>query len=150
IRREIVEAVAERLIAQEARRQISEQSKPQLDKMVSAMEKERINREFGGRETNYEKHLAASGKTREEVRKQLEQTIAIDRYLRDRLLPLVPSPGKNELKKYYDQHLAEFTTLARREMFLIDVPIAAFVDENRGVTEAQIAIAQQKARLAID
>lgn len=150
VRRQIVETVAERLIWQEARSAVSEDVKPQLEKIVTAMEKDRINREFGGLETNYEKYLAANGRTRADVRKMLERGIMIDRYLKDRLLPLIASPTRAELKKYYDQHQADFTTQTRRELLLIDIPIAAFLESRRVVTDAQIATARAKAKAQAD
>ena len=150
VRRQIVEAVAERLIWQEARNAVSEDVKPQLERVVASMEKDRINREFGGLETNYEKYLAKNGRTRADVRKMLERGIMIDKYLKDRLLPLIASPTRNELKKYYDQHQADFTTQTKRELYLIDIPIAAFLENRRVVTDAQIAAATAKARAQAD
>jgi len=150
VRRQIVEAVAERLIWQEARNAVSEDVKPQLEKIVIAMEKDRINREFGGLETNYEKYLTKNGRTRADVRKMLERGIMIDKYLKDRLFPLIASPTRNELKKYYDQHQADFTTQSRREMYLIDIPIAAFLESRRVITDAQIAAARTKAKVQAD
>ncbi len=150
VRRQIVEAVAERLIWQEARNAVSEDVKPQLERVVVAMEKDRINREFGGLETNYEKYLARNGRTRADVRKMLERGVMIDKYLKDRLLPLIASPTRNELKKYYDQHQADFTTQTKRELYLIDIPVAAFLENRRVVTDAQIAAATAKARAQAD
>jgi len=150
VRRQIVEAVAERLIWQEARNAVSEDVKPQLERIVAAMEKDRINREFGGLETNYEKYLTSNGRTRADVHKMLERGVMIDKYLKDRLLPLIASPTRNELKKYYDQHLADFTSPSKREMYLIDIPIAAFLESRRVVTDAQIATATAKARAQAD
>ena len=150
VRRQIVEAVAERLIWQEARNAVSEDVKPQIEKIVIAMEKDRINREFGGLETNYEKYLTRNGRTRADVRKMLERGIMIDKYLKDRLLPLIASPTRSELKKYYDQHLADFTTQSKRELYLIDIPIAAFLEQRRVITDAQIAAATAKARAQAD
>jgi len=150
VRRQIVEAVAERLIWQEARNAVSDDVKPQLERIVVAMEKDRINREFGGLETNYEKYLTRNGRTRADVRKMLERGVMIDKYLKDRLFPLIASPTRNELKKYYDQHVADFTSQSRRELFLIDIPIAAFLESRRVVTDAQIAAATVKARAQAD
>lgn len=150
VRRQIVEAVAERLIWQEARNAVSEDVKPQLERVVIAMEKDRINREFGGLETNYEKYLTKNGRTRADVRKMLERGIMIDKYLKDRLFPLIASPTRNELKKYYDQHQADFTSHSKREMYLIDIPIAAFLESRRVITEAQIAAARAKAKTQAD
>ncbi len=146
VRLQIIEAVAQHLIWRRAQRQLTDELKPQLDKAVDKMEKERINREFGGRETVYEKYLARHGKTRSDVRERLKRSLIIDSYLRDRLLQLIPMPRKSELEDYYKSHLAEFTQQERREMFLIDIPARAFLDPGRPMAPEDEAAAEQKAR----
>lgn len=148
VRLQIVEAVAQHLIWRRAQAQVSENLKPQLDKAVDRMEKERINREFGGRETIYEKFLTKHGKSRSEVRERLRRTVVIDSYLRDRLLPLVPMPRKNELWDFYQAHKRDFESQARREMFLIDIPVGAFVERRSvyGPNSEELAAASERAR----
>jgi parvulin-like peptidyl-prolyl isomerase len=146
IRLQIIEAVAQHLIWRRAQRQITDEMKPQLDKAIDKMEKERINREFGGRETMYEKYLARHGKTRADVRERLRRTAVIDSYLQDRLLQLIPTPRRSELDQYYKSHLSDFSRLERREMFLIDLPIRAFFDASRPIHPGDEAGAEQKAR----
>lgn len=148
VRLQIIEAVAQHLIWRRAQRQLTDELKPQLDKAVDKMEKERINREFGGRETVYEKYLARHGKTRSDVRERLKRSLIIDSYLRDRLLQLIPTPRKSELEDYYKSHLAEFSQQERRELFLIDIPARAFLDPGRAMNPADEAAAEQKAREA--
>ncbi len=148
IRLQIVEAVAQHLIWRRAQSHVNDDMKPQLDKAVDKMEKERINREFGGRETVYEKFLTKHGKTRSEVRERLQRTVVIDSYLRDRLLPLVPMPRKSELWEFYQAHRQEFESQERREMFLIDIPVRAFVEKKGiyGPSAEELAAARDKAR----
>lgn len=152
VRLQIVEAVAQHLIWRRASAHVNDDLKPQLDKAVDRMEKERINREFGGRETVYEKFLTKHGKTRSEVRERLQRTVVIDSYLRDRLLPLVPMPRKNELWEYYQAHRKEFESQERREMFLIDIPVRAFVERSGiyGPSADELAAAREKARAAAE
>lgn len=150
VRRQIVEQVAERLIWQEAKQSLDETINTQLDKIVDRMEKDRINREFDGREANYQKHLAATGRKRSEVREMLRRSIVVDKYLHDRLLPRVPTPRKRDLQKYYESHRGEFSRPQRREMFLIDVPVAAFLDPRRAPTDRQIESARLAARDQIE
>jgi len=150
VRMQIVEAVAQHLIWRKARQQITEELEPQLDKAVDKMEKDRINREFDGRETEYERYLAGHGRSREDVRQRLRRAMVIDSYLRERLLPLVAAPRKNELWDYYQSHPEEFSTPQRREMLLIDIPIAAYLDVRRPLTREDEARARQAARQDID
>lgn len=137
VRQQIIESVAQLLIWRRAQGMITEEMEPNLEKAIDKMEKERINREFQGRETIYEKYLAKHSKTREQVRERLKRSIVIDSYLRDHLLPLVPTPRKQDLRDYYESNKAQFSPSPRREMLLIDVPVAAFVDvADRGNPQA--------------
>lgn len=150
VRLQIIEAVAQHLIWRRAQRHLTDEIKPQLEKAVDKMEKDRINREFGGRETVYEKYLARHGKTRDDVRERLKRTVVIDSYLRDRLLQLIPAPRKAELEDYYRRHLTDYSQPERREMFLIDIPIRAFLDPARAVTPEAEAVAEPAARRAAE
>lgn len=150
VRRQIIEAVAQHLIWRRAKRQITEDMEENLDRAVDKMEKERITREFHGRETMYQKYLAKHGKSRDDVRERLRQSLVIDSYLRDRLLPLIDRPSKRDLIDYYQTHLAEYSKTARREFFLIDIPIKAFMDMKMPRTPQTQAEAKNKARQAIE
>lgn len=150
IRQQIIEAVAQHLIWRRAQETLHDELKPQLDKAVEKMEKDRINREFGGRETAYAKYLSKHGKSRDEVRERLRKSVLIDSYLRDRLLPMVPQARKQELQAYYNSHLTDFSKEGRREMYLIDVPVASFLDLSRPMTREDERLATEKARGTIE
>lgn len=149
IRPQIVEVVAQHLIWSRAKRQLTPELEPNVDKAIDKMEKDRINREFDGRETEYERYLARNKTNREQVRERLKRVLVIDSYLRDRLLPQIPQPRKDELLQYYHSHPDEFTQPERREMFLIDIPIAAFLDLSRPVRKADEDAAYKKAQASI-
>lgn len=150
VRAQIVEHVAQHLIWRRAKTHLSEEMEPQVDKAVGKMEKDRINREFGGRETLYEKYLAKHGKSRDDVKKRLRKIVLIDSYLRDRLLPQINSPRKQELMAYFNQHRADFSRPERREMFLIDIPVNAFLDTRRWPTRQEQQEAETRARNEIE
>ena len=150
IRQQIIEAVAQLLVWRKAQSTINEEMEKSLMKAVDKMEKDRINREFQGRETLYDKYLARHGKTRDQVRERLRKSIVIDSYLRERLLPLVPNPRKQELLSYYNANLGEFTRPGRREMFLIEVPISAFLKQQRSPGAGELQEATEKARAEIE
>lgn len=150
VRLQIIEAVAQHLIWRRAQRHLTDEIKPQLDKGVDKMEKDRINREFGGRETVYEKYLARHGKTRADVRERLKRSLVIDSYLRDRLLQLIPAPRKADLEHYYNTHVADFSQAERREMFLIDIPVNAFLDPNQQIDPIDDDVAQDQARVSAE
>ena len=150
VRSQIIEAVAQHLIWRRAKQQLTDEIKPQVEKVVEKIEKERINREFGGRETAYEQYLAKHGRSREEIRQRLRRVAMIESYLRERLLPLVPQPRKAELYDYYQAHMADFSQPAKREMYLIDVPVAAFLDLTKPISKNEEEVARRKARQTID
>lgn len=150
VRRRIVDAVAQRLIYRRASERINEQIEPQIKKAVDRMERERINREFHGLETQYEKHLEKKNRSRADVREELRRSVVVDTYLRDRLLPMMPALRKRELLNYYRNHLADFSKAQRRELFMIDVPIAAFLSPSRHSLAEGLPLAKQKARSVID
>ena len=150
VRARIVDTVAQRLIYRRAREQINEKIEPQIKKAVDRMERERINREFHGLETEYEKHLKKKNRRRDDVREQLRRSVVVDTYLRDRLLPMMPAPRKRELLNYYRSHLADFSKAQRRELFMIDVPVAAFLSPSRHSLAEGLPLAKQKARSAIE
>jgi hypothetical protein len=150
VHEQILEAVAQHLIWRRAQSEIDEETHPRIDKAVAKMEKERINREFNGSETRYQKYLSGRGKSRAEVRQRLRRSIVIDNYLREHLLRLVPAPRKQELMRYYTAHQEEFGRPAEREMLLIDAPVAAFVDRRKVLSEEHRREATRLARQAIE
>jgi len=157
IRRQIIEEVSERLIWQEASRELSsDDQKKRLDVAVDRLERDRINAEFGGRETRYEKYLASLGKSRADVRERLKRRIVVEQYLHDRLVPRV-SVRKRDLMKYYDEHPEDWTEKRTVEMWMIEAPLPEFYkglgppspDERRKARDdalAHITAAQAKLR----
>lgn len=149
VRAQIVEQVAQHLIWRRAQEHVTDEMKPAIDKAVAKMEKDRINREFGGRETLYEKHLTDHKMTRDEVKEKLKRSLLIDTYLRDRLLPQVPPPRRQELLDYYQKNQADFSQAERRELLLIDIPAAAFLETGKWATKAAQEAADKEARARI-
>ncbi len=155
IRQRLVQSVAQLLIYRRASVSINEEIEPQIQKSLDKMERDRINREFGGRETEYEKYLLANGTTREEVRRRLRRAIIVDGYLRERLQRQVADPRKQELSKAYEAYKQENTRPERRELFLIHLPIRHFYDDDvlrsrRPATSEEQAAAWRQSKDAIN
>ncbi|MFQ5502159.1 MAG: peptidylprolyl isomerase [Phycisphaerae bacterium] len=150
VQQQLKDTVAQRLIYRRARQTINDSIEPRIDKAVEQMERERINREFGGLETRYAQYLQDQNKTREEVRERLRRFVVVDSYLRDQLLPMIGAPRKRELMNYYRAHLAEFSKPERREMFLIDIPSYIFVDIKASPSPDAEEKAERAARASID
>lgn len=150
IRQRIVESVAQHLIYRRAKKDINEQIEPALNKEVDKIERERINREFHGIEAEYDNYLHKSNRTRADVRKRLRAAVVVESYLRERLVKRVQYPRKKDLLDYYHQHIDDYSTSERREMLLIDIPIASFLDMKKPLLAQDQAAAEQKARSEIE
>lgn len=145
VQQEIVEQVSERLIWQEAKRDLKEEQNKALEQVIDRVEQDRINADFGGRESRYERHLAEHRISRKDVRERLKRRLVVEQYLKDRLLPRV-AVRKPDLVEYYAAHEAEFSRASQVEMFIIDVPFAAFVPPGHPPTEAEKNEARRRAR----
>ena len=137
VRASLVELVATHLIYQRASAEYPEHLEPRIVKAVDQMERERITKEFQGRETRYLNHLAASGESREKIREKLRRVVIGESYLREQLVPLIAEPRRDEIEAYYRENKSEFTTEQRRELLMIDIPAAAFVDRNSSMQRDQ-------------
>lgn len=150
VRASLVELVATHLIYQKASSKLPDNVEPRIEKAVDAMERERINKDFNGLETKYENYLAQQGESREKVREKLRRIVVGESYLRDQLLPLIAEPRRDEIETYYHDHANEFTTEQRRELLMIDIPAATFLDRSNLMQRDQaVALAMQKARNAV-
>jgi len=150
VQQQLKDTVAQRLIYRRARQTINDAMEPRIDKVVEQMERERINREFGGLETRYAQYLQDQKKTREEVRDRLRRFVVVESYLQDQLLPMIAAPRKRELMNYYRAHLPEFSKPERREMFLVDIPSYTFVDFSLPPSPDAEEKAERAARASID
>lgn len=150
VRASLVELVATHLIYQRASSELPDNFEPRIAKAVDQMERERISKEFEGRETKYENHLAAQGESREKIREKLRRIVIGESYLREQLVPLISEPRRDEIDEYYRDHMSDFTTEQRRELLMIDVPAATFLDRNSPMQrDQQVALAMQRARNTI-
>ncbi len=147
VRESLVEQVANHLIYRRASAQVTPEMETQIDLAVDKMERERIGREFDGRETAYANALVQSGRKRDEVRAQLRRGLIVETYLRDRLAPMIPDPTRKQIRRYYDSNREQFTTEEQRQLLMIDIPAAAFLDRSRVMDRNQaIALARRQAR----
>lgn len=143
--------VNELLVYRDAKSLLNEQVEAALTKEVDRLIDERINNEFEGRRARFESHLAELGMPMERVRELLRRQILVSEYLRQRLANAVPEPGRDELYAYYQQRLSEYRRPARAELFLIDIPVDAYLDEADASGEAGARIeARRKARAAAE
>jgi len=124
----LVRLVDELLAYDEAKKEITDEMETQIKKAVDQTEQNRINAEFGGRFSRYEAWLEANRESRDEVRKRIRRELIVRQYLKDKFLPLIRHPTRQEMLKYYQRHPEEFTEPLRVELFLIDAPYWVFLE----------------------
>jgi len=135
------------VVYQQARNAFSEKAGEILDKEVERVIKDVISRRFAGVRARYERHLQKLGLTVADVKERTRREIMVRQFLHERFRPALTEPSRRELKKYYEAHLNEFTTPAKAELFLIEVPIEAELGKPLEQAAAEeIAEARKRAR----
>jgi hypothetical protein len=121
----IVYEVHETLLFQSASVAVSDKAVLEaVDRLVDQEIKDRINREFEGRQSRMEDHLRAQGQTLGQVRAEIRREVLITHHLQETILPRIANPTRQELWDFYQEHLDDFTTQESRELWLIDIPYA--------------------------
>lgn len=123
------------VIYEEAKARFSEERMQEaFDKEADRMVKDVVNRRFGGVHARYEAHLKTFDLTMEDMKARAKRQAMVMQFLHDRFRPMITEPTRRELVRYYENNPDEFTTPAKAEMFLIEVPLAA--ELGKPVTEA--------------
>ena len=140
IRREI----GSLLLYDEAVSNLAKEQHESLDKFVDQRLSDRIAREFGGRTARLEAHLAEFGLTLDVYRSWLKRDAVVSQYTREKFLPRISIP-RHQLIAAWKTNRDSYTSPARRELFLIDVPFAGFLAEGAAwETAAESARAQAR------
>lgn len=140
------------VLHQQAKQKFSDEKYQQaFDKEADRMVKDLINRMYGGSNTRYEAHLKALDLTLEGIKARAKRQAMVMQFLQDRFKPLVGNPTRRELEQYYRVHLDEFTTPAKAELFLIEIPLAIQLDQPiPQASPAQIKSARASARAYLE
>ncbi len=133
----------EALVHQKAVEHLTDQESTFLDGVVDDRIRERINKEFGGRQTRFEKMLSDLDMTMEDARSLMRREIMIIRYLQINVRPRVVDPTRDELWELYDREREELDKPARRNMLLIEVAIDSPSPEAREAARAKIEEARR-------
>ncbi len=94
----------------------------EVDHYVDQELKDRVTREFGGRQTRFEVHLASMGMTLEDAREKVRRRIVIVKYLQDHVVVRIADPTRQELLDYYNTNIESYTQQSSRELCMIDIP----------------------------
>lgn len=133
------------LIYQEARKTFPEKADEIFTKEADRLIQDVVNARFSGVMARYEAHLKALDLSLPEMKERAKRQLMISQFLGEKFRPLLQNPPRGELLKYYREHEAEFTTPARAELFLIEVPILAELKEPMDQATAQ-EIAEARGR----
>ena len=149
-----------RLIAEQIRYQAStivvyEQAKKKLtDALEEVLEKEAdkaiqrtINANYDGVRARYEAQLKALNLSMKDVRERIKRQLLVSSFLEERFAPMVADPPRRDLLKYYKAHLNTFTTPAKAELLMIEIPLQVVLGKPVSqATEREIAEARDAAR----
>ncbi len=135
------------VIYDQAKKKLTESAEEYLAKEADKAIQRVINAHFGGARTRYEAHLAALNLTMKDIQERTKQQLLVSNYLHERFEPLVSDPPRRDLLNYYQAHLKEFTTPAKAELQMIEVPLHEELGKPVSqATEEEISAARQRAR----
>jgi len=150
-----------RIVSDELRRQIStivvyqkakadfpEDAKEMLDKKASELIDNVINTRFGAVRARYEEHLESLDLTMDDMKQRARRQILVSQFMQDRLTPMLQEPPRHELLKLYNTRIDAFTTTAKAELFLIEIPLADELGKKplERATAQELADVRQQAR----
>jgi len=119
---ELIAQVQDVLLYQEASKSITDQILGVVDRYVYQEIRDRVTREFGGRQTRFEVHLASLGMTLKDAREKVRRRIVIVKYLQDHVIVRIADPTRQELLDYYNANIESYTQHGSRELCMIDIP----------------------------
>jgi len=134
------------LLYQDAAKRLSERENEFFAGFVDDAVRKRVNTEYGGRQSRYEKALIEQGLTVAEDRERLRREMVIARHLHQTVTTRVLDPTRVELARFFEERKDDLSKPERRRMSLIEIPRAAGVG-SRGDADAREAIARAKAEL---
>lgn len=136
------------VIYQQAQKAFSEERiQKAFDKEADRMVQDLINRLYAGSHAKYEAHLKTLDLTMDGIKARAKRQAMVMQFLQDRFRPLVGNPTRQDLLKYYQSHLDEFTTPAKAELFLIEIPLEMELGKPLAeASPAQIEKARSSAR----
>lgn len=150
-RREVDRQKKLAVVYNEARKALTEDMEKQVLKFVDAEIQQMVNLQFGGLHAKFEKYLADRGMSVADVREKVKRQQVALRYLKERFKDLAAYPKRDELHKFYEDHVADFTQPPTAKMSLIDIPFTAALKTPADLaTEREKADAKKEARERID
>ncbi len=143
-----VRAVArDLLLYQEASKNLTEAEREGIGRFADQRIRDRINEEFGGRQTRYERALAEEGLSLEQAREEELRQLIIARWIRMTIAPKVADPTRDQLWNVYESQRDTLVRPPRRKMRLIEISVLAELPPDvEAPTTEQLAQARASAR----
>lgn len=113
----------DRLVYQEAAKNLTDQEEEAVGRFVDQQVRERVNSEFAGRQTRYQKALAGQGLSMDDDRQRIRRELIIARWLRATVSPKIADPTRDELWTIFQNQKASMTKPERRKMQLIEISV---------------------------
>jgi hypothetical protein len=113
------------LLYHEASKDVTEQEEDAIAGFVDQQVRDRINREFGGRQTRYERALADEGRSSDDDRERMRREMLIARWLQQSIVRKISDPTRDELWSFYLIQKDSLAKPPRRDMRLIEISILA-------------------------
>ncbi|MCH7526141.1 MAG: peptidylprolyl isomerase [Planctomycetes bacterium] len=135
------------LLHHAAAKGLTDQEQEGLEKFVDQAVRDRINEEFGGRQTRYEDALAQEDRSMEDDREGIRRELLISRWLQQTVVRRVTDPTRDELWNFYEERKESLSAPPRRRMLLVEIPILAELPkEVNAPTQEQLQEARAAAR----
>ncbi len=145
VRQETDMHVSTLLIYQEAKTSYPDKAMEQFDKEVDRRIKEVVTDRYQGVYARYEAQLKSMDLTMADIKTRIKRQMIVAQYMRDKFKPMLQEPARRQLHAYYDEHVEDFTTPDRAELFLIEIPIEAALGKPQNLATAQ-EMAEARAR----
>lgn len=117
------------LLYQEAEKDLVEQQHQIVDDYVDQRIRERVNGEFGGRQTRFESALREQGSSLAEEREQIRRDVLVMHWLRTTIHRRIADPTRDELWEVYVEQKGELAKPERRRMQIIEIAHASMLGE---------------------
>ncbi|HPD29288.1 MAG TPA: peptidyl-prolyl cis-trans isomerase [Phycisphaerae bacterium] len=135
------------VVYEQAKKKLNETVEQLLDKEAEKAIQRTINTNYGGVRARYEAQLKALGLEMKDVKERIKRQLLVSSFLEERFSPMVAVPPRRDLLKYYQAHLDAFTTPAKAELLMIEIPLRELLRKPVSqASESEIAEAREAAR----
>ncbi len=130
IKQVVRDMILQTLLYKQIRLDITEQQHPIIEKAVDKTLRDMINRQANGSYAQFERKLQQQGSSIQQLRKQLQQEILTQQYLRDKFLPQV-NVSRQQFRQYYQDNIERFSQPGRVHLHLIEIDAETFLPDNQ-------------------